>query len=274
MPPIFLQSAVVWAQKYPTEAGFALLGLVAACKFFGWLCRSESPEEATLERLATHALDEFRSKVFPGIPSNVENHLNRVTLFKKVGTVWWMSPRRGWWCWPWGFRCPWSGWLIVIHRSGHVTKNSWVAFLAPNDGAAEGVTGKAFQAGALRVKPSDDLNGEVYVSWGMGLWHQFWHKIGYANTKNADYVRLKWAVHNYARSTHTSPRIVWRRMKAKKVCPTSILGVKVQAASGEPWGVLVMDSANAFECVDTEDQRFKTAWTGLMKSLRKYGALD
>jgi hypothetical protein len=62
-------------------------------------------------------------------------------------------------------------------------------------------------------------------------------------------------------------------MKAGKLCPTCILGVRITSADGTIWGVVVMDSSNQYECIDTEDKSFKAAWTKLRNRLISLGAL-
>jgi hypothetical protein len=63
-------------------------------------------------------------------------------------------------------------------------------------------------------------------------------------------------------------------MKDKMALPTCMLGMKVRTSLGEVWGAAVMDSCNGYECIDSEDTQFKTAWTKLIKKLLQYGVLN
>ena len=264
------------AQDKPTAIGIILVTAIAVLKFLRWEFQPATREQVQLEEIVTEWLDKFRSRVFPNLPGNIPNHKNRVTLFKKVSMVWRMNPRRGYWFWPWGaYRCPTSGWLVVTHRSGHLTQNSKVAFLAANDGTTEGIVGLAYQAGAVRARGTiPDLNNEVYVKWLTGLWLLFLHKIRRQSDRSTDYVRLRGLVHSYAKETHTPPRSVWKRMKAGRTLPTNILGVRIETSSGKIWGVLVMDSCNTYVCIDSNDRRFQQALGVLKARLIQCGTLS
>ena len=139
----------------------------------------------------------------------------------------------------------------------------------------EAIAGQAYQAEeARRAKGLPDLKQEKYVNLYKGLYFQARRKFFGPNTKADDYVRLRQLVHDYARDTFTSPRTVWKRMKANRGLPTNILGVKVESSSGEVWGALVMDSSNPYVCIDTRTPRFQRAWKVLRERLIQCGAVD
>lgn len=81
-------------------------------------------------------------------------------------------------------------------------------------------------------------------------------------------------VKQYAELTHTSENFVWKRLKAGKLCPTSILGVQIINHNKEPWGVLVMDSSNEIECIVTTEIRFKAELTTLQNKLQSLGVFE
>lgn len=275
-PRIFLQAWIEFAQDWATVLGAAFFIAIVAAKVIHYFVQpAKSPEQARFERLITKALDEFRGKVFPDLPDSIETHLNRVTLFKKVSTAWRMRPARGLWFWPWGWwRGPWSGWLIIAHRSGHITQNSIAAFLCSNDGAAEGIAGKGYQCSARRAPNLPDINGEAYISWPWRIWYSFFNLVRVDDDAQRKYNRLKGLVEQYATLTETPPRLVWKRMKCKKVFPTNMLGIRVLDDEGEIWGSVVMDSCNTHVCIDSNDPRFRRAWKKLEDRLRLYGVFE
>ena len=136
-------SAIKWSK---TNASYIIiisfLFLIIA-RLLKWFLKDKHPAELRLDWLVSEALDEFRNKRFSGLSKEPRDE-NRVTLFKRVHYCWRMK-HRGWFFWPYGFgRWPWSGWLVVIQRSGHATQDTGTAFLAPDDAHnAVGIAGKA-----------------------------------------------------------------------------------------------------------------------------------
>lgn len=270
---ILFQPAVLWAKRYSTWLGVSLFSVLALTKTFRWLFKPSSKEQCILERQAKDALDRFRNKVFPEIRENEPDHYNRVTLFKKVTAARWISPRRGPYLWPWGWRWPWSGWLVIACRSGHVTQNSSAGFLIADDGKAEGIAGCAYHAGALRATGLPSLSEMRYYTQTQRVWLSFRNRIRWTNSQTEDYAITSNAVRDYARDTRSSQHAVWQRMKAGKPCPTSILGVRIDDSKGNIYGVVVIDSANDIECIDSNDRSFQAAWTKLRNRLIECGVI-
>ncbi len=93
-----------------------------------------------------HALDSIQRDAFTGYPDPREDH-HRVTLFRHVRWRWTME------------HLPWSGWLVPAERSGHMTRNTKVAFWAPDaPDWAEGIAGKAWATSeSISVSTLPDL---------------------------------------------------------------------------------------------------------------------
>ena len=157
-------------------------------------------------RDATDAiLDEFQEALFGSKGDDDAHH--RITLFKRVRLqpviMRDASGKQRW---------PGSGWLVPIARSGHVTKNTRTRFLCPDDtDNAQGVAGRAWARPTVVVEEVPDLTS--------------------ANRSEKD-VRL------YANATYMPEEWVRKR------CPgaRSLMGFRVDDATSEPWGVLVIDS--------------------------------
>ncbi len=272
---IFMQSVVVLAKKYATEAGIVLSCIVVGTRILERSIRPSCASTIIQDRLITEALDRFRRKVFPDVPNTEPKDRNRVTVFKHVNRKWWIFPFRGWLT-PWGnWRHPYSGWLVVWQRSGHLTQRKTAVFLAPDDATqSEGIAGMAWRGEEQRVGHGTarlpDLSGIQYVGWlKVGCIHLA-RKLLRLNVGES-YNEACRKVKLYADSTNTPAWSVWHRIRQRKACPTSILSTLLVDGNGEPWGVLVMDSSNDHECIETRDQRFRDALSELSRSLRRYG---
>lgn len=274
--PIFLQLLVTWAQEWPTQIGVTLTFLVVLTRTLRWFLKTKTPEQKIIDRQITEALDKFRKVCFGNIPNNEPEDHNRVTLFKHVQWKWWVWPFKSVLS-PWGlWRWPWSGWLVVTHRSGHVTQSATAIFLAPDDAPhSEGISGQAWRRGAYRVGKGDaklpNLNGVDYVRflWRCLLTLRRW--LGSTNPTVVEFEEVSKRVKEYAKATTTTRRSVWQRIKKKKVCPTSLLAVPIHDRNNERWGVIVMDSCNSHECVDTDSPAFRKNLKLLTKTLHDCG---
>lgn len=259
-PDLVLWGAIVWV----------------VVKLFSWMCGPKHPSELIIERLATSALDEFRRSVFPSIEDSTEpDHHNRVTLFQHKKLLQFPSPWRSFF-WPWGFGCyPWSGWLIAISRSGHVTQNLRSAFYCPDDGeSGEGLASKAYFKGACRTsklpKLSRNESSHILSTWLYRLCRYF--KF---TGQKCEKFNLFWSkVEVYADMTGTSRFSVWKRVRKKRACPNNMLGIRLENSHNEVWGVLTMDSSNDIVCIDSNSSQFRTALTRLTKKLRNMGVID
>ncbi|NUQ01148.1 MAG: GAF domain-containing protein [Armatimonadetes bacterium] len=178
-------------------------------------------------------LDAVRDQIFEkGQPA----HQNRATLFRFVNWCWVMphclDPERtlwrllkptgkAWkpWTWRWScaeYRWPWSGWLVPVARSGHLTQKTKTRFLAPDDGQAEGVAGYAWTTKeTVTICNLPDLNDESRIDDN--------------------------AVETYAAQTHTSVDWVRARRAQKGNFARSLVGIPVLVKQ-KPWGVIVVDS--------------------------------
>jgi hypothetical protein len=164
-------------------------------------------------------------------------------------------------------------------RSGHQTQSVGTVFLAPDDAEhCEGVAGQAWRRRAYRVGRGEnklpDLRGIVHVGYPQAIWWSIRNLVGKPPEQLAAFARDKETIRNYAEATHCSPRFVWQRIKRKRRCPTSMLAVELRDRDKEPWGVLVMDSCNDFECIDSDSREFRTALTKLTDWLQKSGAME
>lgn len=266
-----------------TRAAGPILVIAAAIsnflfRFLSWRTQTKHTAQIALDRISTEVLDDFRKKVFPGVGSMKEPvHHNRVTLFKHFSTAVFL-PRHAWksTLWPWGFwRWPWSGWLVVSMRSGHVTQTATAIFLCPDDPEnGEGVAGQAWSRGAYRVTGLPNFEYAEYPRYAR--WWMCWcmELMKFENSKVIAFRDFKERVTNYADSTNTSWYCVLKRIRSKKSCPNDILGVMIENSKGEPWGVLVMDSSNSIHCIDSNDSKFRSAFTTLTRKLRNMGAID
>lgn len=268
---ILFQDAVEAIQSRPVVAGLVLSVALVVFKGLRHAFKVKTTlEQETIAALLNRQLDCFRDVVFPDLPANIPKHENRVTIFQKVDFLAMPSPRRGWLVWPWGlWHSAWSGWLVVKYRSGHVTLDSRTAFIAPASGNAEGVVGQAWECGAFRARGLPNLNSEEYVGYYRGSWYRFreWVNLGNPTTKR--YVALREKIHDYAAATRNPPRLVWKRLKSGRTIPLSILGILLYDVYDRVWGVLVVDSSNEFECMDSEDPKFRKALRELNKELKR-----
>jgi hypothetical protein len=157
-----------------------------------------------------HALlDELQKQIFKDENDLGEPlHTNRVTLFK-----------RGW-CWRLK-RWPWSGWLIPVERSGHMTRKTKTVFRAPdNPSMLEGVAGLAWARKAIVVvRDLPDLSSANGVV---------------ENLQVPD-------IETYARHTLVHEEWVRERVRDRKMLGRSYCGIPVEV-SGTLWGVIVVDS--------------------------------
>ena len=272
----FVKPPIEFVQAHAAEMGGILGSVFVGLSVVVWVIdsRTQTREQRIIALLADAEMETFRSSVFPEIPDHEPQDHNRVTLFLHHPCAFWVTPFRST-LWPWGlWRHPWSGWLIIAHRSGHLTQSSTTAFLAPDDAAhAEGVAGEAWRSGAVRVKGLPDLSGTEYISHIRAARAWTLRHFGY-DTEWKRCLQHYAAVRSYAKSTNCLETFVWARLKKRKPCPTTILGVLVPNSRGQPSGVLVMDSCNAHDCIDTKELKFKRALKELTKKLQGYGVLD
>jgi hypothetical protein len=63
-------------------------------------------------------------------------------------------------------------------------------------------------------------------------------------------------------------------LRRGKSCPTSIVAVPLSRNSREPWGVLVIDSQNHFQCLDVDNREFRAALKALVNWLADSGVID
>ena len=118
----------------------------------------------------------------------------------------------------WSFRItdprwPLSGWLVPVERSGHTYQKTKTRFLAPdNPTKAEGIAGRAWIDNTAFVADLPDLAGGL--SWE--------------------------AISEYADKTYVPTKWV----RKQKPHARSLMGFRIEKSTGEPWGVLVIDSGN------------------------------
>jgi len=266
---------VVWVQDSADRILIvAGIGILVGEGIARWL-KPKSREQQLIDRMVQDALDRFWSRVFDGIPESEPRDNNRVTLFEHRSWQWKIRPRR---CafWPWGlWNGPASGWLCVAHRSGHTTKASTTVFLAPDESQhAEGICGRVWRADkAVRVRNLPDLSGLTYYSWWMRFWFTLSAKLRPGKSVDREFEQASTLVKDYASSTYTAEAAVWYRLRKKKRCPTAILGIPIETADNARWGVLIMDSSNGIECIDTNHRTFREAIRELKRTLSACGVV-
>jgi len=272
----WVQLTKTWAAKTVIVTALS----VGLCRLVKWFVREPSKEQKILARSVNAALDTFRSVVYPKLPEQTPIDHNRVTVFVHNKSKWWIWPWKGYFT-PWGLgRWPWSGWLEVVYRSGHVTQLATTVYLAPDDAAqAEGVAGQAWRCGSFCVGLGDkklpDLSQAKYVD----PLNRFVYDIFLASTvpKSPEieaYGSTRKQVADYAKATCISTALLWRRIKRKKHCPLSMVGVHLKNRRGDLWGVVVMDSCNSVACLDPKDKSFRAALRELIATIHDLGITD
>lgn len=158
-------------------------------------------ERKTLWPLVKEILEEFRKQIYPN--GRHPAHMHRVTLFRHCK---WVLRRR------FLDHLPRTGWLKIIERSGHTTRNSRTVFFAPDDpDRAEGVAGIAWAWNTVVFKEHlPDLRNETVTEDRL---------VEYANNSN-------------------TPLEVVRQLNPVS---RSLCGIPIEV-NGRVWGVLVVDS--------------------------------
>jgi hypothetical protein len=182
-------------------------------------------ERKSLWPLVKEILDEFRKQIYP----RDELHLHRVTLFKRC--AWVLRKRffsfRGW------------GWLKIIERSGHTSRNSRTVFFAPNDeDKAEGVAGLAW------------------------AWNTVVYREELPDVRNG--APSERAFKLYAEGSNTSIDLVKQLRPASR----SLCGIPVEIG-GRVWGVLVVDSRVTKLPQDKIEQHYPLAAKFLSRILER-----
>jgi len=268
----FLSTAISYTRAN-AAVGIALAtAIVVMSRVTRWFVREAPTSTKVVADCIREALDRFRSECFPTLPEKTPRDDNRASIFQHVQWKWWVWP---WRCpfWPWGWRrFPGSGWLSLVHRSGHTTQLSATVFLAPDDAPkAEGVAGRAWRGdGAVRVRQLPNINDVQYVSWARATWYNLMAGVGGNRDRLISYRETQIRIQQYAKATNTPARAVWQRIRMGKRNPVSILALPLESRDNRRWGVLVLDSSNEVECIDTEDRRFRIALTKLKNSLDRY----
>ncbi len=241
-----------------------LLRLLAYC------VQEDSLEAKIIRGLIEEELEKLRDASFPDLLTGEPPDNNRITIFERIIWHWRIWPWRG--VWPWGTRFPGSGWLVARYRSGHTTQNTHACFLAPDDAdvRAEGVAGQTWRKyAAYRVRNLPNLKGIKYRCWYHRYPLVFLGKMRGFQENSRNYIDDKKIVAEYAGSTGLSESQVWQRIKCRKKCPLSICGVPIENSKGRVWGVLILDSSNGVESVDTNDKKFKERLRLVVKLLHK-----
>jgi hypothetical protein len=187
--------------------------IVAASAFLGWYLRRRG--DPWIWDKLQELLDEFQEVAFQEFQNHIKDH-HRVTLFRYRKWCWNLTTPMtdGRWPWRWG-RCPWSGWLVPVLRSGRTSQNTKAIFLAPDNGdEAEGVAGYAW------------ASNKVFVVTGLPQITK--------NSKDAQVVK-------YSERTFCPAPIVRDYVARGRPLPRSIGAMPIEV-NNKPWGVLVLDS--------------------------------
>lgn len=147
-------------------------------------------------------LEEFRVCVFFE-QANLDVHLDRVTLFKKVDKRW------RWGCFPF------YDWLCTMERTGHMNRRKRKWFRAKDDGrTVDGVAGATWRSGQTTLKG------------GLPLLNK------YSNSN---------LIESYAKETFVDSNYVRNRLNKGAALPRSLCGIIVEVEN-KPWGVIVIES--------------------------------
>lgn len=156
-------------------------------------------------------LNQIQKVAYQDFVGQLNNH-HRVTLFKHKKWRWVIKKVGQKYFWPW------SGWLVPVLRSGHVSQKSKACFLASKDDInPQGVVGQSWGSNAITV--ASELPGLSSVS--------------------GDAQITKYTTRTFADFEH-----VKSQCKQGKNLPRSIGAVPI-VVKGDIWGVLVLDSQNA-----------------------------
>lgn len=231
------------------------------------------PAEQQIDSAIDEALTRFRAICFKGVSPKEPLDNNRVTLFQRRQWCWkigaWRSSTN-----PWGWgHWPGSGWLVMRNRSGHATKRRPSCFLAPDDAPkAEGVAGRAWRGGAIRVKNLPDLSELEYIGGWRRHVMRLRHLFGHPHPRHDELINaVDQLIEEYAEATFTSIAWVHRRLLTRGKLPTCILAVPIEDTNGSRWGALVLDSCNTVESIDTNSRNFRTALKALINDLARLG---
>lgn len=160
-----------------------------------------------------------------------------------------------------------------------MTQKTTTAFLAPDSAShADGVAGQAWRRNSYRVgigpDKLPDLRSVKYVSLLVAVWYNLLLALKVKSVPALRYKSDSHAIRNYADATHCQPRFVWQRIKRKIPCPTSLVAVPLDDKNRDPWGVLVIDSCNDYECIDINSRNFRSGLQKLVQQLHSLGVMD
>lgn len=257
----FFSPLVQYVQAHAAWIGVGLGTSVLVARLARWsVSDGQTRECRIMHKIVNQELNKFREVVFPGISESIPQDENRVTIFRFEKFKWTFR----WW--------PWSGWLVMLERSGHLTKNRTPIFRAADKPEkCEGVAGQAWRSGAIRSgNPKGllpDLSDVPYTGWTKAVVLRTGKFFRSSSAAVEQYSQHRKAVETYAAATYTTPQVVWTRLRKRKPCPTSILGILIYTKQKRPWGVLAMDSCNSIACIDSNDKRFLRALKPLMATL-------
>lgn len=198
-----VQAWVPWAAKLlQVSQGWAWLTIPCLTGYFGVAQFGRKMIGPPWVWEVIHSLlDDLQQHAF-GKDCQSPLHHHRATLFRFVRWRWCLR------------RWPWSGWLVPIERSGHATRRSSVAFLAPDDAdQAEGVAGQTWAHN--RVIFIDGLPDAV---------------ANRSKNKQREYAQRTWVSEDWLER---------EQCKARSFC-----GIPVEVKS-KPWGVIILDGRNA-----------------------------
>lgn len=259
-------------------------------KIIKFFFREKHPAELRIDYAVNKAIDDFRKIVFEDVTDQATDH-NRVTIFKHYNRHFRIKWREIFGLhWPPFSRWFFSGWLVAIYRSGHVTQRNITCFLAPDDAErTEGIAGRAWRCKNTYTIGGDEnntlpdleefrrytrisvivINIRRCLRWLLRKIFPVlctgW--IAISDEEINDYLAGVEAVKKYAAYTHAPEAWVWSRLRANKLLPTAITGMILQDGRQGAWGALVLDSKNGRHCIPTGDRKFMDAFRALNKVL-------
>lgn len=185
--------------------------------FFFWAVYYKRNGDPWLVEKVQLILDRYQAGAFDleCCPTDIPKDHNRVTLFRHQAGFFvkhWSAEK---WYWPWGKHKPTTNFLVPVLRSGHISKNTSIAFAVYDDSdRTEGVAGNAWARGAVALS------------------------LNLPQMDTSSSIRAK---KSYAKDTFCDETMIQTYIDANRPMPRSIVAIPVER-KGKMWGIIVLDS--------------------------------
>lgn len=207
--------------KFAADFSGEILALSVFLLFLGFAL-SKLKRDPEITRSIESILDETRRELFTtdALVSAPEMHCHRITVFKY--STWCFMSRLVY------FRkfqnrrlYPWSGWLVPVARSGHITRDGKTVFHVDVNGAvSEGFAGRAY----LRATKTEQAGGSILHATMPIL------TIGDPSSVKA-YSECVYQSQDDVKLRHDRRPVQYGCLAAIPLC-----------VAGRPWGAVVLDS--------------------------------